>query len=340
MQRRVFQAAIGSAVGAVTVGLASAYRHRPLPDVADMHWGGPSHHGKGKPVREDDHPGLSSESPSRVSAVSDATAQDPLSLTLGRFVVVGAIASVVGAGMSGYYNRFRAKDDANYQNFLSLLKLTRDDGDGRSQQGKRTLLTVSNHCSTLDDPILFGSILPGFSSWVPSNLRWSLCSQEICFKRPVLAAFFGAGKVMPIKRGHGIDQPLFLKFSRRAAAGGQWLHMFPEGKIFQSGKLGAEYFNERSAGDASSIGRLKWGVGKLVAHCPVRMVVLPFHHVGMEGIVPQYETGELKTRLPLGGNSVTVRFGEEIDFSDLIDEHERKHGKLWKYSEKEVKGER
>ena len=55
--------------------------------------------------------------------------------------------------------------------------------------------------------------------------------------------------------------------------------MFPEGKIFESGKLGAEYLNERGAGDASSIRRLKWGVGKLVAHCPVRMVVLPFHHV-------------------------------------------------------------
>lgn len=26
-------------------------------------------------------------------------------------------------------------------------------------------------------------------------VRWTICSQEICFETPVLAAFFGAGKV-------------------------------------------------------------------------------------------------------------------------------------------------
>lgn len=31
------------------------------------------------------------------------------------------------------------------------------------------------------------------------------------------------------------------------------------------------------------------------------------------------------------GHKVTVRFGCEIIFDDLIDEHERIYGKLWKY---------
>ena len=145
---------------------------------------------------------------------------------------------------------------------------------------------------------------------------------------------FKAGKVMPIKRGGGLDQPSLLSFARRVASG-HWVHLFPEGKVFQSGSLGADYYNARTdaeASDPGGVGRLKWGVGKVLAHSPVPVVVLPFHHVGMDGVVPQYETGELKTKVPLGGNAVTVRFGAAIHLADLIDDHERRHGTLHKYS--------
>ena len=234
-----------------------------------------------------------------------------------------------------------------------------------------TLLTVSNHCSTLDDPVLFGCLMPGLKSWNYEHLRWSLCSQEICFKNPFLAAFFGGGKVLPIKRGEairheatnkhslptryfvtnsfaswslalgaGLDQPMLLDFCRRAAQGGQWIHLFPEGKIFQSGSLGAEYYRARSDERAREIGRLKWGAGKVVAHCPKKLLVVPFHHLAMEGINPQREDGELRTHVPQGGNDVSLRVGKYIGFDDLIEEHERKHGKLWKYKVKPEEGER
>ena len=42
------------------------------------------------------------------------------------------------------------------------------------------------------------------------------------------------------------------------------MHIFPEGKIIQSGMLGANYFGTRSPERANEIGKLKWGVGKLI----------------------------------------------------------------------------
>ena len=110
---------------------------------------------------------------------------------------------------------------------------------------------------------------------------------------------------------------------------------------------------EQRALPPSPKGKLKWGVGKLIAHAPVTPKVIPFAHCGMETLLPQDEhTGRTKLRDdPLGplvvqvkemfglqdgdgvdGLHVKIRFGEEIRFDDLIREHEAKHGTLWKYS--------
>ncbi|KAL3816576.1 LOW QUALITY PROTEIN: hypothetical protein ACHAXA_003816 [Cyclostephanos tholiformis] len=99
----------------------------------------------------------------------------------------------------------------------------------------------------------------------------------------------------------------------------------------------------------SPMGKLKWGVGKLIAHAPITPMVIPFAHAGMERLLPQDEhTGKTRLRddmmrslFPrvLGGGGgdgndklrVRVRFGEGINFDDLIREHEIRYGKLWKY---------
>lgn len=67
------------------------------------------------------------------------------------------------------------------------------------------LLTVANHASTLDDPALVAVMLPWEVILRPSLMRWSLCTQEICFETPAIAAFFGAGKVTSYAR-----QPVFF----------------------------------------------------------------------------------------------------------------------------------
>ena len=65
--------------------------------------------------------------------------------------------------------------------------------------------------------------------------------------RPAFRQFFLNGKTLPIDRGEGLHQPIMATAARRVAMG-DWLHIFPEGRVNYSGKLGA----------------CKWGVGKLI----------------------------------------------------------------------------
>ena len=115
--------------------------------------------------------------------------------------------------------------------------------------------------------------------------------------------------------------------------------MFPEGGIWQRPVLGG-----RENGKENEIGHLKWGVGKLIAHSPKKAIVIPFFQYGMETLMPQHPvTKKLDSHIPVPGHDVLVRFGKEIEFDDLIKEHEEKYGVLWKYKasvdEEEEKGE-
>jgi len=206
----------------------------------------------------------------------------------------------------------------------------------------------------------------------------------------LIKGYIGAGQVLPICRGDGINQKLLLDFGRHLACG-EWCHVFPEGGVWQWDELGgrrkippnattgssSDFGTSGNSGSSnnttvpttdndnnettihivpatlqqkslppSPIGKLKWGVGKLIAHAPITPKVIPFAHRGMERLFPQDETtGKTKLRdnllaslLPsvLGGDAndklhVRVRFGKEITFDDLLEEHESKHGTLRKY---------
>lgn len=123
---------------------------------------------------------------------------------------------------------------------------------------------------------------------------------------------------MQKKRGAGISQPQLYEFGLKIA-NCEWVNIFPEGKIIQSGSLGRNYFGTRSSERAQQIGTLKWGIGKLIAHSPSKMRVIPYHHLGMECVIPQKKTGELIQKRPLGGSDVILRVGDPIHFDDLID---------------------
>ncbi|XP_021682571.2 N-acylphosphatidylethanolamine synthase isoform X3 [Hevea brasiliensis] len=74
----------------------------------------------------------------------------------------------------------------------------------RSRPPGVPLITVSNHMSTLDDPVMWG--FPGFPSFDANLARWVLAAEDICFKNSVLSYFFRLGKCIPITRGAGIYQ--------------------------------------------------------------------------------------------------------------------------------------
>ena len=162
------------------------------------------------------------------------------------------------------------------------------------------------------------------------------------------------GQVLPIRRGGGINQSLLRDFASFVSRG-EWCHIFPEGGVWQlreglggrdqrvvNGNVSAfggeqtsyNIFSEKH----QARGKLKWGVGKLIAHAPKRPRVVIFAHAGMESLLPQ-DVDTMKTYLNIdlfGGRdrlNVFIRFGKEINFDDLIEEHEVKHGKLWEYGD-------
>lgn len=180
------------------------------------------------------------------------------------------------------------------------------------------LITVSNHTSTLDDPMLFSAMLP-WSFFLTEHHhkgnRWTLCAREMCYRNAFLSQFFKSGKTLPVERGAGLDQPV-MQVVASAVAAGDWVHMFPEGKINYTGHLAP----------------LRWGVGKLFCdaymhsgHVPI---VLPFYHSGMGDVMPK------KARIPRPGNTVTVTFGRPIDLEALASQcaSETKEGRecAWK----------
>lgn len=214
---------------------------------------------------------------------------------------------------------FKVIEDDNYLNFLKRIE---------QRDHCTPLITVSNHRSVFDDPGVLGCILPLRLALIDRHIRWSICAEEICFQHnALLESFFVAGKTLPIFRGGGVNQCHLLDFARQAAAG-DWLHIFPEGGVSQLTELGG-----RDSEDRSDIGSLKWGVAKLIAHSHVRPVVIPYYHFGMDGVMPMDSEKKLLTKFPQIGQCVTVSFGQELNFDDLIENHEMKYGPLWKYGQ-------
>ncbi|KAJ1444948.1 hypothetical protein M885DRAFT_551422 [Pelagophyceae sp. CCMP2097] len=189
------------------------------------------------------------------------------------------------------------------------------------------LLTLSNHASVFDDPLLLAALLPPALSANPANMRLSVCSQEICFRHFVVASLCGLGRTIPIKRGGGLDQSALSKLGSELHKGG-WVHLFPEGHVYQSGRLGrdreGEVLTERPAATRAELGLLKWGAAKLIAHSSTPILVVPYVHSGLERVMPYAPGGGVKLPWSVGGKlSATV--GSAIDFSDLISDHETKH---------------
>jgi monolysocardiolipin acyltransferase len=199
----------------------------------------------------------------------------------------------------------------------------------------RPVLTVSNHMSVYDDPIILSYIAPRAAyTTAPWRHRWGGCSEEICFKHPALAAFFGAGKVLPVWRGGGLSQPMFAELADHLCVPGSWVHLFPEGCICQ------RHLNHSDV-PARRRPYLRWGVGKMIArahaqnkpeHAPV---VVPFFHQGLEQAMPLREDDGTSLRVVprLTGDDgvspirVRITFGEIIACGDLVDAFLAAHGK-------------
>lgn len=102
-------------------------------------------------------------------------------------------------------------------------------------EGRRPIISVANHISCVDDPLVWG---PRF--WEPvlvkRGMRWVLAADNICFTNRLSTWFFSLGQGIPIHRGSGVHQE-GIRFATRILDKGGWVHVFPEGKVHQDGKL-------------------------------------------------------------------------------------------------------
>jgi len=136
-----------------------------------------------------------------------------------------------------------------------------------SKERKRPLITASNHASTVDDPVLWGATIP-LKLILKNEIRWTLGAKEIMFKNVVDSWIFGNGNVIPVVRGAGLNQE-GVQISIEKLKQGKWIHIFPEGKVNQSGTL---------------LKPIRWGIGKLVESGSNEFgspLVLPFYHLGI-----------------------------------------------------------
>jgi monolysocardiolipin acyltransferase len=80
--------------------------------------------------------------------------------------------------------------------FLDLLKSRAD-----YKTRRRGLLTVSNHISVMDEPLIWGVLPLSFAAFHGyMNHRWSFGSHDICFKNAFTSHFFTLGQTLPTHR--------------------------------------------------------------------------------------------------------------------------------------------
>eukprot|EP00466_Bigelowiella_natans_P021411 jgi/Bigna1/53559/estExt_Genewise1Plus.C_210051 len=168
----------------------------------------------------------------------------------------------------------------------------------------RGLITVSNHVSAFDDPLLPSAMwsIPRFLS--PKELRYVFCLTDRCFNKWWKGRMLTSAKVVPVERGAGLDQ-FAMRYARQKLEHGDWIHLYPEGT--------------RSRDGGKTVRPFKIGVGKLVLDSTVPPAVIPFYHTGMHKVLP------VKAKSLRTGNQIHIMVGDPIFFDKAIEDH-RKRG--------------
>ncbi|EGG25136.1 tafazzin family protein [Cavenderia fasciculata] len=160
----------------------------------------------------------------------------------------------------------------------------------------RPLVTISNHMCNLDDPILWGRLLPFDTLCNPIHMRWTLAASNILFTNPIYSKIFTLGKCIKTIRGDGVFQDA-IDIGIEKLENGQWVHLFPEAKVNQSDELL----------------RFKWGIGRMIAESKVSPLILPIYHTGLDKSMP---LGKLP--IPRVFKSIDITIGKPFTCDHLL----------------------
>lgn len=205
-----------------------------------------------------------------------------------------------------------------------------------SREPGRALVTVCNHHSVLDDPGLMSLVVPLEARLNPALMRWSVCTEDICFDKGFPTLWFSLGKAVPILRGGSLYQKGLATLQERVARG-DWAHIFSEGRCWQEGgRPGRDGEGRwcsatgRCGPPRTYLGPLKWGVGKVVANAPPAPspppTLLPFFHMGMADIAPQSPLNDVMGWDFVSGTLLSVAVGDPVPYTDLVEAYHRAAG--------------
>ncbi|KAH7102450.1 acyltransferase-domain-containing protein [Auriculariales sp. MPI-PUGE-AT-0066] len=130
----------------------------------------------------------------------------------------------------------------------------------------RGILTVANHISVMDDPTTWGA-LPASYYLSSRTTRWTLGAADIMFTNPITSSFFRYGQVIKTFRGQGIWQDA-LNVAIDKIDSGEWIHVFPEGKVNQT------------LSNQAQLLRFKWGIGRLLMDAQQTPLIIPMWLTG------------------------------------------------------------
>ncbi|KAF2027947.1 hypothetical protein EK21DRAFT_70829 [Setomelanomma holmii] len=243
------------------------------------------------------------------------------------------------------------------EEFLRLLD-EREDVGAR----QRGLITVSNHISVMDDPLIWG-ILPVGYLFDPDNLRWGLGSYDLCFTNKGLSTFFTLGQTLPTHRSMhsqhgGLFQPTITQ-AIRLLSRGPFLHEnsppqrpttspkspdlidpFTEGHLTFSTNgqdtfpAPSAYLTRRHAWvhifpegmihqtEDRIMRYFKWGVSRLILESEPMPDIVPIFIEGFDEIM--HETRTFPRFIPRPFKNVRVTFGERLDAEEAFGDLRRR----------------
>ncbi|KAG9554370.1 hypothetical protein KCU79_g11477, partial [Aureobasidium melanogenum] len=278
-------------------------------------------------------------------AASDAPDQPSLLWRTGSSFITGATGFLCRTFLVGL-NRLEVK---GYDKFMRLLD-ERADVNGRT----KGLITVSNHTSVMDDPIMWG-ILPYSYHWDPNNVRWGLASHDLAFQNKFTSLFFSLGNTLPMHRlAHspygGLFQPTMTQAIRLLSKGPfdaptatpashslrspdltdpfSGAHLtystdghdtFPAPSAYASRRHAwVHIFPEGRVHqkEDKTMRYFKWGVSRLILEAEPAPDLVPIFIEGFDSVM--HESRGFPRPIPRANKDICVTFGDKIDTGDAF----------------------